>query len=703
MGYKVGVDVGGTFTDFLMVDEEGKVKIYKSPSTPADPSIGLLNGLEDLAREHGLKLKEFAKEIDIIVHGTTVTTNAILTRNGAKTGLLTTKGFRDILQMRRGEKEEMYNLKYKSPEPLVNRYLTRTTEERMDYKGDIIAPLKKEEVIEALKLFKREGIEAVAVCYMHSYMNPKHEDETAELLKEMIPDAYVTLSSKLLPKITLYDRISTTVMNSYVGPIIRKYLNSLTAKLADIGFHSVLLIMQSNGGVMSPEVAVRSAASTLLSGPAGGPVAGIFYAGIHGHKDSITVDMGGTSFDCTTIINQMPTVITTGQISHLRIALPMLGMNTIGAGGGSIAWIDAGGFLQVGPRSAGAEPGPVCYDSGGVLPTVTDADLVLGYLDKDYFLGGKMKLNRDKAQKVIEEKIAKLLGLDVFEGAAGIFQVVNVNMADGIREITTKRGVDPREFPLIVAGGAGPVHAGQIANELEIKEIIVPKHSSIFCAAGMLMSNLRHDFVRTYQIYFTDINPKRFITLYDSMVKEAESTLVLEGIPKKDIKLIYTIDVRYTYQWYEVNIEITEKEYRECQLESIAKKFHTRFEELYGYSLKEQPLELMNLRVIGIGETVKPNFRPLDFAGEDSSGCWKRKRKVYLREKEEKGNFREIDVFDGDSMGFGNKVTGPAIIEQATTSILVLPQYNLMCDRYGSYVVYLKDKEEEIQNRFQEN
>lgn len=698
MGFKIGIDVGGTFTDFLIIDDEGQVQIHKSPSTPGDPSNGLMNGLEDIAKLYETDLQEFIKKVDIIVHGTTVTTNAILTRQGAKTGLLTTKGFRDILQMRRGEKEEMYNLKYKMPQPLVSRYLTRTIDERVDYKGEVITPQNIDDVIDAARIFKKEGVEAAAVCFMHSYMNPKHEEQAIEILEKMLPGVYVTLSSKLLPKIALYERISTTVMNSYVGPIIKRYLTALTEKLQKIGFQGVLLIMQSNGGVMSPEVAMRTAASTLLSGPAGGPVAGIFYADIQGHKDSITVDMGGTSFDCTTIIDQMPMVITTGQINRLRIALPILGMNTIGAGGGSIAWIDAGGFLQVGPQSAGAEPGPVCYGQGGKLPTVTDADLVLGYLNPDYFLGGRMKLNFDKAWEAIEEHIAKPLKLDVMEAAAGIYQVVNVNMAEGIREITIKRGVDPREFPMVVAGGAGPVHAAQIANELEIKEIIIPKQSSIFCAAGMLLSNLRHDFVRTYQTYFDEIDRKRFGRLFDDMVQEAESVLRSEGIPQEDIRLIYSVDVRYTYQWYEVPVEITEQEYKQCQLDVIADKFHKRFEELYGYSLVAQPLELMNLRVVGIGETEKPNFKPLEWMGEDSSTSLRGKRRIYLRHKDT-GDFWDVDVFDGDSMGWGNKVSGPAIIEQTTTTVLVWPQYNLICDRYGSYVVYLKEMEEEIQKR----
>jgi N-methylhydantoinase A len=502
---KIGIDVGGTFTDFLLIDHE-KSEIYKVLTTPADPSIGLMNGLKEMAKVRNLPLEEFIKKIETIVHGTTVTTNAVLTYTGAKTGLLTTKGLRDALEMRRGIREEQYNNKYSNVTPLVPRYLRYPIEERLNYKGDVITPIKKTDISNAIKLFKKEKVESIAICFMNSFAKKKHEEIAANLIREEFPEIYLTISNKLLPSIRFYDRISTTVLNSYVGPILRSYLLSLTSKLKQAGFKGILLIMQSNGGVISPEIATNMAASTLLSGPAGGPIAGVAYTSIQGYNDCITIDMGGTSFDAALIKDKIPLITTEGEINRLRLAMPMLGIVTIGAGGGSIGWIDEGGLLRMGPQSAGAKPGPACYDRGGKLPTCTDADLILGYLDKDYFAGGKIPLDYKKAEQAIKKFVADKMNLDVVEAAAGMYQVINVNMASGVREVSLKRGYDPREFPIVVAGGAGPVHACMIAMELEIPVMIIPKESSIFCAAGMLMSDLKHDFVRTYATKFDDFN-----------------------------------------------------------------------------------------------------------------------------------------------------------------------------------------------------
>ncbi|MEE9150410.1 MAG: hydantoinase/oxoprolinase family protein, partial [Thermoplasmata archaeon] len=545
---KIGIDVGGTFTDFLLTEEDGTSEIYKVLSTPDDPSTGVMNGLSEMARAKNVPLTEFVKEVETIVHGTTVTTNAVLTYNGAKTGLLTTKGLRDALEMRRGIREEQYNNRFTNVKPLVPRYLRLPIEERLDYKGGVLIPFKESDVLESLEKFKKENIKAVSICFMNSFANKDHEVKAAELVREHIPGAYLTVSSELLPSIRFYDRISTTVLNSYVGPILRNYLSSLTKKLNDIGFQGVLLIMQSNGGVISPEIATKTAVATLLSGPAGGPVAGIAYTSIQGYNDCITIDMGGTSFDAALIKDKKPLVTNEGEINRLRLALPMLGIVTIGAGGGSIGWIDSGGLLRMGPQSAGAKPGPACYDLGGELPTCTDADLVLGYLNKDFFAGGKIPLNYDKAEEAIKKYVGDKLNLDVVEAAAGMYQVINVNMASGVREVSVKRGYDPREFPLVVAGGAGPVHACMIALELEIPAMIIPKESSIFCAAGMLMSDLKHDFVRTYAVPIDKIDSKTFLSLFNEMENEGTRLLKSENIPEERIETVYSLDMRYVKQ-----------------------------------------------------------------------------------------------------------------------------------------------------------
>lgn len=698
MRYKIGIDVGGTFTDFLLAHEDGTSEIYKVLSTPDDPSIGLMNGLGEMAKDRGLPLEEFIKDVDTIVHGTTVTTNAVLTYGGAKTGLLTTRGVRDALEMRRGIREEQYNNHYENVKPLVSRYLRVPVEGRLDYKGDEITPLKDSDVEAALDLFEKEAVEAIAICFMNSFANAEHERKAAEIVTRRMADAYLTPSSTLLPSIRFYDRVSTTVLNAYVGPILRSYLRSLIKKLEDVAFKGVLLIMQSNGGVVSPENAIDTAAVTLLSGPAGGPVAGISYTSIQGYEDCITVDMGGTSFDAALIKNRTPVVTTEGEINRLRLALPMLSIVTIGAGGGSIGWIDEGGLLRMGPQSAGAKPGPACYDLGGELPTCTDADLVLGYLDPDYFAGGKMGLNRKKAEKAIEEHVAGKLKMGLVEAAAGMYDVINVNMASGVREVSVKRGHDPRDFPMVIAGGAGPNHACMIARELEIPVMIIPKESSIFCAAGMLMSDLRHNFVRTYVSILDGIEVKKFKDLFHEMEREGAALLESEHIPRERVEYVYSLDMRYIKQYHEVNVVITRAEVEKKDIASMARKFHPEHDRLFGYSLEEEgtPIELINMRLACIGRTEKPRFIEEKYDGPDPSRALKKRRAVYLPLKKE---FTNVDVFDGHKLRYGNKVEGPAIIEQVNTTTFVTPEYSVLCDRYGSYTMYLKEREAEFVGR----
>ena len=695
MKLKIGIDVGGTFTDFLVTRPDGEPRVYKVLSTPADPSVGLVNGLQEIAASVGMELNALARSVETIVHGTTVTTNAVLTGNGAKTGLLTTEGVRDALEMRRGIREEQYNNRYTNVPPLVPRYLRVPVRGRLNYCGEQLRPLSSDDARQAIRLFKREQVEAVAICFMNSFANTEHERQVAQLVRQEMPGAYLTVSAELLPSIRFYDRVSTTVLNSYVGPKLSAYLSQLQARLREIAFGGVLLIMQSNGGVMSPELAQGSPARTLLSGPAAGPEAGLGYVRLHGHESCITVDMGGTSFDAALVQDGTANVVTEGEINRYRIALPMLDIVTIGAGGGSIGWIDEGGLLRMGPQSAGADPGPACYGKGGTLPTCTDADLVLGYLDPDYFAGGKIKLDRQAASKAVEDRIAGPLGLSLEEAAAGMYRVINTNMAQGVREISIKRGFDPREFPLVAAGGAGPLHACMICQELEIPLFIVPRESSIFCAAGMLMSDLRHDFVSSFVSVFDGIDWEKLYTLVTGMIQEGADLLARENIPDDRRRFLLSLDCRYVKQYHEVSFPVAIKAVRQPDANAIATTFHVEHKRMYGYSLEDDgaPIELINVRLRAAGLTEKPAYAEEPDAGRDARPALKGERRAYIPEERAA---RFVSVYDGHKTRHGHQIPGPALIEQVNTTLLLTAAYDCVCDRYGSFVVYQKGQESRL-------
>ena len=688
MTYKIGVDVGGTFTDFLIMDEAGHPGVFKILSTPEDPSIAVMAGFRVMAEAAGTDPASFLRQVEIIVHGTTVTTNAVLTGGVAKTGLLTTKGFRDALQMRRGIREELYNNRYFPPPPIVPRHLRIPVTERTDHTGDEVEGIQMSDVEKGIEAFQENGIEAVAVCFMHAYANPDHETLASERVKTLMPEAYLSVSSKILPQVRFYDRVSTTVLNAAVGPILGRYLSNLTRKLEAGGFKGVLLIMQSNGGVTSPKVVTELAASTLLSGPAAAPVAGVAYTNPHGYRDFITIDMGGTSFDAALIKDSEPMITTDGKVNRYALALPMMEINTIGAGGGSIAWIDKGGLLKMGPKSAGANPGPACYGLGGTEPTCSDANLVLGYLNEDYFAGGKMKLDRRGAEKAISEKIAKPLRMDLLSAAYGMCHIMNVNMASAIREISVQRGFDPREFLLVCAGGAGPIHAAMIAAELEIPRILIPKESSIFCAAGMLLSDLKHDFVRTYHTLLSRkaVGPSRLRSLVEELRTEGEAVLAMERIPPNRRLYRFFLDLRYMRQYHEVTVPVDEELITSFQEEALKEAFHSQHDRLYGYSLKEEgtEVELVNIRMTAVGLTEKPAFRKEDYRGRDPGDCLKGQRAVFIPARM---NFEDVPVYDGNRMGHGHFLKGPAMIEQVNTTIFVPPEYEIACDEYGSYLM----------------
>jgi len=688
MTIKIGIDVGGTFTDFVVARDGEPPGIFKVLSTPGDPSIAVVEGLAEIAAAAGMPLRDYIAAVDTIVHGTTVTTNATLTRTGAKSALITTRGVRDALEMRRGIREEQYNNRYTNVEPLVPRYLRIGVGGRLDRDGREIEPLAEDEVVRATALFRAEGVEAVSICFMNAFANPAQEQAAAAIVRREMPDAYLTVSTQLLPAIRFYERVSTTALNSYVGPKLAHYLRQLVQRLETVGFGGALLIMQSNGGVISPAIARSHAALTLLSGPAGGPGAGLAYARAQGRNQCITVDMGGTSFEASLAVDG-PTMVNGGEIARHRIALPMLGIHTIGAGGGSIGWIDAGGLLRMGPQSAGAAPGPACYGRGGTLPTTTDANLVLGYLDPDWFAGGRLTLAADAARRAIDEHVARPLRMTVEEAAAGMYRVACNNMAQGVREISIKRGFDPREFPMVVAGGAGPIHACLVCDELRIPTMIVPRESSVLCAMGMLMCDLKHDFVRTFVARLADVDWVRLGALVEAMAAEGDAQLAAERVPPERRRAIVKLDCRYLKQYHEVSFEVPQELIASRDAAAIAVRFHAEHNRLYGYSLEQEgaPVEIINVRVQSVGATERPRTASAPFAGEDPSAALKGRRAAYIPED---NAFRSVPVYDGHALRHGNRIDGPAIVEEVTTAIFVSAGYDAVCDAWGSLVLNAK-------------
>ncbi|MHB1810382.1 MAG: hydantoinase/oxoprolinase family protein, partial [Solirubrobacteraceae bacterium] len=556
--YTIGVDVGGTFTDLVLAGGP-QLRLHKASSTPADPSDGLIDGLAGLAAIEGVELEQLLGSTALIVHGTTVTTNAVLTERGARTGLLTTEGFRDVLEMRRGvrSRTHLYDNSYVAPPPLVPRHLRLPVPGRVDATGAELRPLGVEQARAAVAQLRHEGVEAIAICLMHSYANDTHERALAAIVAELAPDCFLSVSSEVLPQVRLYERVSTTAMNAYVGPVLHGYVERLVGRLAERGFGGVLLVMQSNGGVAIPEVVSRLPASTVLSGPAGGPVAGLAYARGAGAEDCLIFDMGGTSYDVSLVREGEIQVTHEGEVNRQSVSLPMIDVHTIGAGGGSIGWIDDGGLLRMGPQSAGADPGPAAYGRGGTEPTCTDADVVLGYIDPDYFLGGRMALNAAAAESAIEGKIATPLGLSVGEAAVAMYDVINLVMAAGTKDMALARGVDPAELPLVAAGGAGGLHAAMIAEELGLSTVVVPPTSAVLCALGMLLADLRHDYVQAHRTLWGAFDPAQARELLAGMVAEGRQTLEREGVEPARRRQRLAADMRYVGQHHEVAVELT--------------------------------------------------------------------------------------------------------------------------------------------------
>ena len=688
MRYRIGVDIGGTFTDCVVIGDKGSINTFKELSTPEDQSIGLYNVISKAAAWFGMELAEFLGGADLFVHGTTVATNTLLTGTGAKTGLILTKGFRDTLEMRRAHKENIWDLFLYTPPPLVPRYLRCGVTERLDYTGREVLPLNEQDVIDICADFRKENVSAVAICTLFSYLDDSHEKRIRQIVEAELPGVFVSHSGEVLPQIREYERQSTTVANAYVGPKLTVYLTNLEQKLKSDGLSKAFYVVASNGGMMTADTAIRHASATLLSGPAAGATGAVFFASLTGNRNLILMDMGGTSFDVTLINDGNISLSTEGEIAGYRVAKPMIDIHTIGAGGGSVAWIDQWGMLNVGPESAYSNPGPVCYGRGGEKITVTDANLLLGYLNKDFFLGGEMKIDYDKSREVMKEKIAGKLGMSIEEAACGVFRIVNQNMADATKVVSVQKGYDPREFALVSAGGACSIHACKIAEEVGSKMVIVPMAASVFCALGMLESDIRLDNVRS----FSGMMPGLDLGAFNAVIADTEVTalaeLLREGVIREKVSLERYLDMRYVGQHHEVTLPIPcDCVINEGHAEQIAAAFHAAHERLYSYCTPETPMEIVNLRVTGVGHVERTALEKTEAGGGRPEDAVKNERELYF---EEYAAWRKAPVYDRSRLYTGHVIAGPAVIEERITTVIVHPNWNATIDEFGNVVMEMK-------------
>ncbi|MBM4261897.1 MAG: hydantoinase/oxoprolinase family protein [Deltaproteobacteria bacterium] len=696
--YIVGVDIGGTFTDCVVVSDQGKVTIGKALSTPDDFAEGAVNAVRDAARNLGLPNEDAVLGATrLFFHACTVGDNTLITRAGAKTGLITTKGFADTLLMMRGritegltEAEADHLAALSKPEPFVPRRLTEEVFERIDYKGAVIIPLTDDDITGAIKRLADKGVESLAVCLLWSILNDSHEQQIAAVLRRTFPNLFFSLSNEVAPFVGEYERMVTTVFNAYIGPKITAYLNNLSQTLTRKGLKREPLIMQAYGGVLGMQATQKNAVGAIESGPASGVVGSQFLGRLAGEENILATDMGGTTFKVS--------VIRGGQIERdykpvfmrYNILSPKIWVESIGAGGGSIAWIDQEmGLLKVGPEGAGAKPGPVCYGLGGTEPTVSDANLVLGYLNENYFLGGRMKLDKNGALGAIRERIAKPLGLSVVDAASGIFRIATAHMSDLIRKATVERGYDPRHFVFFGYGGAAPIHASRYAAQLGVKKVIVPITASVHGAAGLISSDVVYEYGKSDHLV-VPVDVARINQNFAGMVEQAMNDLHAAGFSDRDIKITRSVDIRYRYQVHELNVpfETGTTPISAAQMETLYDRFDELYEQAYGKgsAYREAGKEIITCRVSGVGSLPKPALERETKSEQNAEAAVKSKRDVYF---EEYGKFVATSVYDFDRLFAGAAIAGPAIIETPVTTIVVNPNDRAAADELRNIVVYV--------------
>ncbi|MBI5035256.1 MAG: hydantoinase/oxoprolinase family protein [Chloroflexi bacterium] len=684
---RIGIDVGGTFTDIVLIDDQRKKIHYtKTLTIPKNPAQGVLNGIEKMLRMANATMAD----LDYMVHGhgTTIGTNALIERKGAMTGLVTTAGFRDVLEIARIERpdEGLYDLTVDTPEPLVPRYLRAEVTERVGAHGEIVCPLDEASVVQAAKYLKAQGVSTIAVCLLFSFLNPKHEQRVKEICREIYPEAFVSISSEICPEFREFERTSTTVINAYLQPIVERYIRNLTAMLNEKYGTVEVRIMQASGGAMSAETARDHAVNIVNSGPAGGAVAGAFIGKLLGDKQLMTVDMGGTSFDIGLIIDGVPRVSSEGKFEGYPVKIPAVDVHAIGAGGGSIAWIDKGGALNMGPQSAAADPGPACYGLGGELPVVTDANLVLGRLNPDYFLGGEMKLYPDKARAAIEKYIARPLKMSVEDAAYGMIRVVNANMVKGMAGSSIEKGFDPREFTLVAFGGAGPLHACELAKEIGMRKVVIPLYPGALSAFGLVTSDIRHDYVQTIAKPAALVDAGELAQAYAAMEAKAHAQLREEKIAESEIEVEWTADLRYAGQAYELNVPVTRnRKLSRKDVDATVARFHALHQKVYEYSSATEPIDVINVRLVAKGRVPDVKLPKRKRGDASPRAALKGKRPVYFAGR----GYVNVSVYERDLLQPGNLVKGPCMIEEIISSTVVIPGATAKVDVWGNVIIAL--------------
>ena len=680
---RVATDIGGTFTDLVAVDSGGNIITEKSHTTPPNFEKGVIDVM--------LKSKIDEKSITDFIHGTTTIINVLTERKGAKTALITTKGFRDVLEIARCNRPDLFNLVFAKPRPFIPRYLRTEVSERVAYNGEIITPLDKEDVKKAVTYLKEEGAEAIAVCYINSYANDIHEVETVKLIKELWPEVFVTSSVEVTKEWREYERTSTVSLNSYVMPVASSYINNLSKEITKLGCDCKKYIMQSNGGTTTFEQAKETPINMVESGPVAGVFGSAILGQMVGEKNIIAFDVGGTTAKCSLIDNGEVKVTTeyrierTDNYAGYPIMAPVVDIVEIGNGGGSIAWIDEAGSLKVGPQSAGALPGPVAYGKGGVNPTTTDACLVTGRLSP---LNFDNEVNMEEVKKSIKEKVGDYFNMTVEEAAMSIIRVADSNMFNALKLISVRRGYDPRDFTMVAFGGGGPMHSAYLAKELNMKKLIIPVAASVFAAWGMLMTDVRHDYIQTKICPMNSTKVEELNNLWQELINQVKEQFQKENIKEEDIQYTYIADMRYVGQEHTVKVNVPPIPWSEEDKAEIVSRFHNTHEHFYTFKLLDTPTEIVNLHLVANGCLQKPEFKKINKQEKPIEEMIKEVRPVYFAEK----GWLDTKVYDREKLGAGFKVSGPAIIEEVSSSTIVLEKQTLTVDDYGNLIIEMEGK-----------